>query len=170
MNGGYFTFAGLGIATSVLTVITVPAMLVVDLLNTGFFSSMILVELIWFFILWVLFLATGGSAADSLSNYNDQCTFIYAVVNNGCYDVQAVQAFAFLTWIFLMAYNVALLVIAIINWQRGNPIWTSSVKESFTGSKFPSLYPMTSKPAADVPTAPASQELKPIAQDGASPV
>ncbi|KAG6853221.1 hypothetical protein C0991_005888 [Blastosporella zonata] len=42
--GGYFAFAALGIATSVLAILTLPVMLVVDNMRKGAFTSMILVE------------------------------------------------------------------------------------------------------------------------------
>ena len=45
--GGYFSFAALGIATSILTFLTLPVMLVLSMNRKGAVTSMIAIEVAW---------------------------------------------------------------------------------------------------------------------------
>ncbi|KIJ66360.1 hypothetical protein HYDPIDRAFT_109368 [Hydnomerulius pinastri MD-312] len=128
----YFVFSALGVAAGVLSFLTLPVMLFVDFVRHGAFTSMIVVELVWLFILWVLWIATAGEAVTAFNFY-----FPYGCVynnlpttNQACHEIQAVEAFAFLNFILLMVYNIFLLVVAIIAANNGNGVWLSSVKES----------------------------------------
>ncbi|CCM03380.1 uncharacterized protein FIBRA_05510 [Fibroporia radiculosa] len=158
-DSAILTYVGLGIATSVLTLLSIPAMLVVDLLMTGFFTSMILVELAWLSFLWILWLATGALVASDIAPYTS-CNFFYKIEVKICQESQAVEAFAFLNWILLLVYTVVLLVFTIISAQRGESIWTSSVKSSMGGRTVgtSSRYPMSTN-TGDVP--PVSQAQRP---------
>jgi len=130
---GYYIFSVLGMATSLLTILTIPIMLIVDVMRRGAFTSMIVVELVWLFILWVLWVATGGEAAYTFNFYfPDGCIYanIYPTINAYCNEVQAVEAFAFLNFLIFLIYTVLLLVFSIIASSRGQNVWMSSVKES----------------------------------------
>ncbi|KAF9225383.1 hypothetical protein BS17DRAFT_794966 [Gyrodon lividus] len=136
----YLIFCALGIAAAVLSLVTLPVMLVTDFVRRGAFTSMIVVELVWLFILWVLWVATAGEAV-SASNYYFTYGCIYTedpLVNQACHEFQAVEAFAFLNFIILLLYTVFLLISALVATSRGNGIWLSSVKES---TFFPSSNP-----------------------------
>ncbi|OCH95963.1 hypothetical protein OBBRIDRAFT_822585 [Obba rivulosa] len=129
----YFTWAALAIAVGILSITSIPAMVVVDLLRTGAFTSMIVVELSWLSVLHVLWLVVGAMAASSSSNYwGGTCDFNFSnEINTACKETQAVAAFGFLAWLPLLGYTVLLLVLAIIRQTNGIPVWLLSVKESF---------------------------------------
>ncbi|KIM83956.1 hypothetical protein PILCRDRAFT_818986 [Piloderma croceum F 1598] len=121
-------FVDLAIATAVLTIVTLPVLLIVDLIRDGAFTSMVVVELSWLFVLWVLWLATGADAAQVSSNFFSSCDFVFSLSNQICHEVQAIVGFSFLIWLLLMVYSIVILVMAIIASTRGNSPWTSTVK------------------------------------------
>ncbi|KAJ8597566.1 hypothetical protein M405DRAFT_723975, partial [Rhizopogon salebrosus TDB-379] len=129
----YFIFSVLGIATALLTLLTIPVMLIVDFMRRGAFTSMIVVELVWLSIMWVLWVATGGEAAYTF-NYYFPAGCIYAdvdpVANTYCNELQAVEAFAFLNFIIFLIYTCVLLAFSINASNNGRNVWNSSVKES----------------------------------------
>ncbi|KAG0707551.1 hypothetical protein DFH29DRAFT_844631 [Suillus ampliporus] len=152
----YFTFSALGVATAVLTILTVPIMLIVDLIRHGAVTSMIVVELVWLSILWVLWVATAGEAANGFNLYFPRGC-IYATddptANAYCMELQAVQAFAFLNFFIFLGYTCTLLVLSIISASRGKSVWTSSVKQSTFLA--PSSGPVQQVPLAQYSGAPA---------------
>ncbi|KAJ7638458.1 hypothetical protein FB45DRAFT_1023250 [Roridomyces roridus] len=104
---GYFIFAALAIATSSLAMITLPVMILLEILRPGGFTSMIMVEVSWLFILSVLFLATGADGAQAASDtFTFSCGDYIPTVAAACRETSAIQAFSFLNWIILMAYSV----------------------------------------------------------------
>jgi len=134
----YYKFSALALSTSLLTMLTVPIMFVVDMLRQGSFFSFIVVEIVWFSILWVLWLSSGSYAAWTDGQITDAfpeestCNFgLFAVRGavQGCQEVKAIMAFSFLMWILLMAYTIMLLVLAIRAHERGNPAWTTGVRD-----------------------------------------
>jgi len=125
-----FNFAALAIASAVLTLVTLPVMLIVDLMRTGAFTSMVVTELVWLFVLWALWLSTGADTAwfNSLT-FANSCSGYNSVSTTACNEVQAIEAFGFLNWIMLMGYSITILVAAIMASSRGHPNpWTSSVR------------------------------------------
>jgi hypothetical protein len=129
----YFIFSALGVATAVLTILTVPIMLIVDFVRRGAFTSMIVFELLWLFVLAILWVATAGEAIYTFNYYYPRGC-VYADVdptdNTYCLELQAVEAFAFLNFFIFLGYACVLLVFSIIGSSRGNSVWTSSVKEA----------------------------------------
>ncbi|EMD40471.1 hypothetical protein CERSUDRAFT_80138 [Gelatoporia subvermispora B] len=124
----------MAVAVGVLTIVTIPPMLVVDFLRTGAFTSMILVELSWLGLLELLWLVAGALAAANVSNFFEgTCDWIPHSVGNACHETAATAAFSFLAFLPLLGYEILILTLAIIRHTRGAPIWTSSVKESFIG-------------------------------------
>ncbi|KAI0632813.1 hypothetical protein C8Q77DRAFT_1158273 [Trametes polyzona] len=135
-----FAWAGLGVATAVFALLTLPAMLVIDFLRTGAFSSMIVVELAWFGFLGVLFLATGSSAAERAADFWVTCN---TSAQSLCSENSAAAAFGFLGWLVLWAYSTTLLVLALIHANRGHYVWKTSVKEAnFFGAGISPANPM----------------------------
>lgn len=129
----YFIFSALGVATAVLTILTVPIMLIVDFIRRGAFTSMIVFELSWLFILAILWVATAGEAIYTFNYYYPQgCIYgsIDPTANTYCMELQAVEAFAFLNFLIFLGYTSVLLVFSIIGSSRGNSVWTSSVKDA----------------------------------------
>ncbi|RDX47605.1 hypothetical protein OH76DRAFT_721542 [Lentinus brumalis] len=125
--GGYYAFAALGVATGGLTMLSLPVILIIDLLRKGAFTSLVVVELSWLGILWVLWLATAALTVDSTSAVFSTCDFI---LNQLCHETQAIEAFSFLAWIALLAYTILLLIVALVNASRGAPMWKSTVAAS----------------------------------------
>ncbi|THU91972.1 hypothetical protein K435DRAFT_726568 [Dendrothele bispora CBS 962.96] len=138
-------FEGLGIATAAITIATVPLMVGVELTRKGAFTSMVVVELTWLGILWVLWLAT-ASGADTIQFFNLAfplgCDRLHQVaeielprsaadeLTAACRETQAVAAFGFLGWIILMFYWVFLLIVSITAASHGNSqVWFSSVHD-----------------------------------------
>jgi hypothetical protein len=91
----YFPFTGLAVAVAVIHLITVTPMsvyysscssrfnlikhfrLVIGFLRSGAFTSLVLVEVVWLSIMWVLWLAAGGLAASTVEfcgNSDCKCT------------------------------------------------------------------------------------------------
>jgi len=108
-------FALLPLIVSIITLLTVPFMLVIGFIRRGAFISMVIVELVWLGILWVLWLATGALwatafATDSLS--------------------EALEAFSWLNWLALFGYWLLLLIFSIIGLSRNHRIFTTAVSEA----------------------------------------
>jgi len=114
----------LGVAVSVITMVSLIPMIVIDFLRRGAPTSWVLVELVWLGILWVLWLATAADTANNVS-----CSGVRG--SDICSQVQAAEAFSFLAWIVLMAYWVLLLVFAIMAANKGHKgIWKSGVADA----------------------------------------
>ncbi|KAI0742310.1 hypothetical protein C8Q80DRAFT_899615 [Daedaleopsis nitida] len=125
-----FAWECLGIVTTILALVSLPCMLIIDLLRTGAFTSMIVVELAWLGFLGVMMLATGGAAAASASNFWVQCSVWYpAAARTVCSETSAAAALGFLGFFPLCAYAFTLLVFSLVQAHRGNYIWQRSVKE-----------------------------------------
>ncbi|KAK0490533.1 hypothetical protein IW261DRAFT_1546945 [Armillaria novae-zelandiae] len=126
--GAYFTFAAMSIATACLTLLTLPVMIAIDMTRKGAFTSMVVVELSWLGVLWVLWLTSAALAADATSNtFVSGCGYVNDLINQACKEFNAVEAFGFLNWLILMGYTITLVVFAIIAANRGNSaVWTSS--------------------------------------------
>ncbi|KAJ8482760.1 hypothetical protein ONZ51_g5146 [Trametes cubensis] len=124
-------WAGLAVATAVLSLVTLPPMLVIDLLRTGAFSSMIVVELAWLSFIGLLCLATGGAAAENAADFWVTCgTWSPASARSVCSETSAAAAFGFLGWLALWGYTISLLVLLILHANRGHYVWRMSVKEA----------------------------------------
>ncbi|CDO68776.1 hypothetical protein BN946_scf184989.g42 [Trametes cinnabarina] len=95
----YYIFAALNIAVGGLTMLTIPVMVAIDFVRTGAITSMVLVELVWLSILWVLWIATAAYTADQTSEAFSACDFIYPILNQVCNETRAMEAFGFLAWI-----------------------------------------------------------------------
>jgi len=121
--GSTFDFAKLGVATAVLTLITIVPMAVIDFLRKGAATSFVVVELGWLGFLWILWLATAADTANLLGTCPSGFTF--------CSQYQAAEAFSFLAWLTLMAYWIILLAFSIIAMNNGQTqIWYTSVTEA----------------------------------------
>jgi len=112
-----YDFAALGIATAVLSLLSLPVMLLIDNIRKGALTSMILVEIAWLGLLWVLWVATAGTSS--------QWGMIFGS------EVSAIQAFSHLAWLVLFGYLGTLITFSIIAANRGyNRVWYQSVKET----------------------------------------
>jgi hypothetical protein len=129
--GFFYDYAALGIATGLLTILTLPAMLALSIARKGAITSMIAVEIGWVWFLWILWLSVGGHTVGIffLGDCSDLGfgTLVVAV----CRETSALTAFAFLTWILLMAYNVTLIALTFRLHTRGHTrVWTQDVTDT----------------------------------------
>ncbi|KAG5649334.1 hypothetical protein H0H81_004560 [Sphagnurus paluster] len=159
-DGFYFTFAALGIATSVLSLVSLPVMIVVDNMRKGAFTSLIAVELGWLGFLWIMWLATAGSTSD-LANAV-RCSASIRRNLTGCQIISAIQAFSHLSWLILIAYFIALLSFSIMAANRGNPVWLQSVKDAnFDAPAAPAAAPAPEQTQQQYAAAPVSHTPAP---------
>jgi len=128
---GYFVYAAFAIAIAGMTLLTVPVLIFLSVCRKGAFPSMIVVELGYFGLLWVLWLAVGGTVGTvPWINYCSSIGYYYSGYESACMETQAMAAFSFLNWLMLMILNVFLLTLAIVQANRGNSgIWTSCVTD-----------------------------------------
>lgn len=129
LAGFYFTFAAMSIAVASLSLATLPAMIIIDLLRKGAFTSMVVVELAWLGLLWVLWLTAAGLTASG-NYFSPGCNYRAAATQQACREVSSIEAFGFLSWLVLFSYWIALLVMSIIGSSRGHKIFTSTVGEA----------------------------------------
>ncbi|KAI0698611.1 hypothetical protein BC835DRAFT_1413000 [Cytidiella melzeri] len=129
----YFTFDAFAVATSVITICTLPAMLIIDSLRRGAVTSFIFVELIWLGILWVLWLTSAALSASAISGVDCNVSASLSVPSwfvTGCSEAKVITAFGWLIWFALSGYLVALLVLSITAHNNGSPVWKSSVRDA----------------------------------------
>jgi len=129
--GIYFAFTAFAVAIAALTLIVFPMLLVIGFVRRGAVFNHVVVEIGVLGLFWVLWLATAAYSADQLLLLPVNCDFNYIV--NGfvasCHEPQAVHGFSWLNWLILTAYWPFLLIMAIVQQNRGNPVWTKSVGE-----------------------------------------
>ncbi|KAG6380821.1 hypothetical protein JVT61DRAFT_5206 [Boletus reticuloceps] len=138
------TFSSLAVAVAVISLLTLPVMLVVDFIRSGAFTSMIVVELAWLYTLCILWVATAGQTVTGFGfDVSSSCDFLNPILNGACQSAQAIEAFSFLNFIILFLYASVLSVMAVVAATRGQSVWLSSVKESFGSLAVPAHFPMT---------------------------
>jgi len=130
-TGLVYDFTALGVAVGALTIITLVPLLAISLVRKGALPNFIVVESAWFGILWVLWLAAAGLAADQTRLLPASCSFDFIVNGNffSCHEPLALEAFAWLNWLLLFGYWSVILTLSIIQQTRGNSVWTKSVNE-----------------------------------------
>ncbi|KIO30964.1 hypothetical protein M407DRAFT_144298 [Tulasnella calospora MUT 4182] len=127
-NGFYYQAFALGIATSLMTFLLVGASLIIDRLRRGAITSLVMVELAWVGLLWVLWLATAASITD-LGIFTS-CGYFNSEVESTCHQYQAAQAFSFLNWLMLFGWWIALLAMSIRAASNGiSGVWRTPVTE-----------------------------------------
>ncbi|KAI5982045.1 hypothetical protein EDD15DRAFT_223890 [Pisolithus albus] len=122
----YLSFAAFGLGSACVTVVTLPLFFILGHARRGVFTSMIIFEIIWFLVLWVLWVATSGdTVVDRAFFFPEGCIFNnYPTANQICYEVTVVEAFAFLNFFAVFFYYDVLVLYAIISAIRGRGIWT----------------------------------------------
>jgi len=128
------------IASSAGTILVIPTLLIVDLLRSGAFTSMIVVELSVLLVLWVLWFVIAGIAKSTFDAlYDGSCTLIEYYFSRHsattCQTISAISPLAFSIAVLLLAYSVFLLICSIIASSRGQKVWLNSVQHTvFFGS------------------------------------
>ncbi|KAF9076604.1 hypothetical protein BDP27DRAFT_1313613 [Rhodocollybia butyracea] len=123
-----FDFAGLAIAVAVITIISLNAMIAIDYTRRGAFTSMVIVELGWFSVLWILWLSAAALSAEEICVAFDSFDFD-PVLNTICGENHAITAFSFLAWLCLLGYTITLLSYAIMSANRGGNPWMTAVND-----------------------------------------
>ncbi|KAI6120860.1 hypothetical protein EDD16DRAFT_574886 [Pisolithus croceorrhizus] len=128
----YLSFAAFGLASACVTAVTLPLFFILGHARRGVFTSMIIFEIVWFLVLWVLWVATAGdTVVDRAYFFPVGCDYSnYPTVNQICYEVTVVEAFAFLNFFIVFFYYDVLILYAIISAIRGRGIWTMSVRDA----------------------------------------
>jgi len=108
-----------------------PVLLIIGFIRRGVLFNYIIFEVGVLGLFWVLWLSTAAFTADQLVLLPIDCNFNYVVEGfvASCHEPQAVHAFSWLNWLILTAYWPFLLVMAIVQRSRGNPLWTKTVDE-----------------------------------------
>lgn len=137
------TFDDLGVATSVLTLISIVPMLIIEFLRQGAVTSWVIIELAWLGFLCVMWLATAADTA----NYGS-CTNS----SPACSQFQTVEAFSFLAWLLLGGYWMVLLVCTIVAFSNGQTrIWITAVTDADFAARGGGGIPQGGVPQGSVP-------------------
>ncbi|KIM61471.1 hypothetical protein SCLCIDRAFT_1215923 [Scleroderma citrinum Foug A] len=138
-SNSYLAFAPFGTATSAVTAVSLPLFLILGRSKTRIFTSAVLFEIIWFFILWILWVATAGTTVAARAWFFPDGCFSGATV---CYEITAMEAFAFLNFFAVFIYYDVLFLYAIICAIRGRSIWTISAREAANSGVITPAVPM----------------------------
>ncbi|KAJ7934210.1 hypothetical protein B0H13DRAFT_2305931 [Mycena leptocephala] len=141
-----FMPATLAIAVAVLTFLTVPAMIVLEIARPGaYFTSMIIFEILWLGFLSILWLASGaaqavenvfligGCSLDSSDDFDGSFDDSFDgspddSIRNICGEARAIAAFGFLNWLILMFYTLTIMIMSCVAMSRKRgPVWTRSL-------------------------------------------
>ncbi|KAI9569253.1 hypothetical protein HD554DRAFT_1981472, partial [Boletus coccyginus] len=128
----YSSFAPFSLGAACLTILSLPLLALGNMRDRRVFTSMVLFEIIWFFLLWVVWVgAAGDTVAGKAYYFPAGCVYDnYPTANLICYEFTVVEAFAFLNFFCAFIYYDVIFLYAIINAIRGKGIWTTSVKEA----------------------------------------
>ncbi|KAJ2930672.1 hypothetical protein H1R20_g6410, partial [Candolleomyces eurysporus] len=119
-RGAYYHFTALSLASSILSLISLPALYVISNKRRGAVTSFVAAEIAWLWFLWILWISSAGSTAAMY--WISYCT------GGVCSEAQAIEAFGFLNWLALMFYTLTLIVLAIMAHLRGHTnVWRSEV-------------------------------------------
>ncbi|KAI0744607.1 hypothetical protein C8Q76DRAFT_789111 [Earliella scabrosa] len=123
-------YANMGIAASVLALLSIPVM------RKGS-RPVILFELLWLSLLWILFFAAGGltftQANFSAALEGFSCDVIPSVeLATVCKDAQPLGILSIVTALILFSYTLVLLIVTCQKSSRDGAVWKVSVKESET--------------------------------------
>ncbi|KAJ8595795.1 hypothetical protein M405DRAFT_929296 [Rhizopogon salebrosus TDB-379] len=153
----YTSFAAFGLAAGSITVVSLPLFLVLGRVRRGAFTSMIVFEIVWFFILWVLWVATAGdTVAGRAYYYPDGCVYTdYPTANQICYEITVVEAAAFIIFFSVFIYYDVIILFAIIQTLRGKGVWTSSIAAASEDTPPPQNMAMSMAQYAPAPGAQA---------------
>ncbi|KAJ7466470.1 hypothetical protein FB451DRAFT_1260927 [Mycena latifolia] len=124
------SYSELAIATSVITVATVPIMIALEIILPGGVTSMIVFELGWLSFLWVLWLATGADAA--------QATMVLRVLIGCGSEAEAEGESDYIEFddgvivpTDVLGYTATLLVMSLTATNRKHAgVWQSSVADA----------------------------------------
>ncbi|KAJ6471934.1 hypothetical protein C8R45DRAFT_414741 [Mycena sanguinolenta] len=125
-----FRFAGFGMTAAVFTLLTVPPLIVLEILRPGSMTSMVMLEIFWFALLAILWFLTGGYTAAFKPGFGLGCGSVEykelqavdkefgaptsGAPNRICSEISVLEAFAFLNSIILIVYVGTLSVMSLM--------------------------------------------------------
>ncbi|KZT43057.1 hypothetical protein SISSUDRAFT_1030214 [Sistotremastrum suecicum HHB10207 ss-3] len=130
--GFTFVFSSLSLAISVISIVVIVPVLVLDHLRKGVITSMVVVELAWTFVLWVIWLAAAAESAQAgdvfshCGNFDD-----IGVVGTVCHSWGAIVAFDFINWLALLGWFTTLLVFSIRGRHWNNYVTEESMVQPY---------------------------------------
>nr|GAT56656.1 predicted protein [Mycena chlorophos] len=155
----YFDFtAAVAIAAGVLTLLTVPLMIILEAVKPNkFFTSAVLFEAIWLTILSIIWLASGGvnavwniggdlgcdvadaindgiSYADSDSDDIDYGASGTTGIGAVCSMPQVLMAFSFASWVLLFFYVMSIMICACVSSSRRQAPAAQPVRHALCGT------------------------------------
>ncbi|KAH8106303.1 hypothetical protein BXZ70DRAFT_1004566 [Cristinia sonorae] len=128
--GLYAIYAVFGLAVAALTLLTVPALLIVDLVRRGAIINKIFVEVACLSTLAILWLTAAALTGDAYRISWAFCNLSRRGVPSTCREAQAMAAFSHLNWLWLFAYLTAIVIFAIVSQNNGVQVWHSSVRDN----------------------------------------
>ncbi|KAF7314125.1 hypothetical protein HMN09_00571600 [Mycena chlorophos] len=145
----YFDFtAAVAIAAGVLTLLTVPLMIILEAVKPNkFFTSAVLFEAIWLTLLSIIWLVSGGvnavwniggdfscDVADAIddgisyADSDDDIDYASGTIGAVCSMPQVLTAFSFASWVLLFFYVMSTMICACVSSSRRQArAWTGSV-------------------------------------------
>ncbi|KIK34487.1 hypothetical protein CY34DRAFT_110266 [Suillus luteus UH-Slu-Lm8-n1] len=147
------TFVALGLAAGCLTVVSLPLFLILGRVRRGAVTSMIVFEIIWFLVIWLVWV---GTAVDTVAGrayyFPDGCIYTdYPTTNQICYEVTVAEGAAFIIFFSAFIYYDTIVLYAIIQAIRGKGVWTSSIAAASEASGLPPTQPMHAPQYTAVP-------------------
>ncbi|KAM5537444.1 hypothetical protein V8D89_008963 [Ganoderma adspersum] len=136
---GSLTFARLGIAAGVFTLIVIPFLLLADRPKLSPVRPLIVLEVPIVSLLWILWISAGISTASFASANQDfhidgarTCDDFQGSsdVRTICSDSKPTVVFDIATGVILLVYTAALVLVASKKSYGGRSIWSMTVKES----------------------------------------
>ncbi|KAI0035645.1 hypothetical protein K488DRAFT_82834 [Vararia minispora EC-137] len=118
-------------SVAIVNILTVPALLLADLLRKKTWVSTLIFEASWLFVLWSLWLTCAAYTA-----WCSQVNLVNFVRQGQCLQYKFVEVLSFINWISphndgaVMLYTNTLFTLAIINHMRRHPIWFSRVRDA----------------------------------------
>ncbi|KAF4596039.1 MARVEL domain-containing protein [Pleurotus pulmonarius] len=127
-SGEYIPLEGLSLATAALTVLTLPIMLLSDLIARRAYFSRVNWDLSWLFVLWALWLSSAALASHNrLDRYSGSCRFLSFSGPTICRELRAIEGISYASWILLMLYTFAVFISAVTSHSRGHRgVWQSA--------------------------------------------
>ncbi|KAI0830258.1 hypothetical protein BC628DRAFT_991744 [Trametes gibbosa] len=127
---GRFPYASLGIAIGVITLVSMIIMIVLDFFVDNFFTSYMIFELSWTSLLWVLWIAVGGTTlANGKTLFQgatcEEFDLVSPKAKDVCNDIHPIASVAFVTFALFFIYGSLLVVLSFRSSSTG---WTTSVK------------------------------------------
>ncbi|KAI8990401.1 hypothetical protein BD414DRAFT_514185 [Trametes punicea] len=130
---GSFPYTTLGITVGAITMIANALLLFLDFFFDRIFTSMIVFEIPWLSILWILWISVGATTLSQGKKIftGHPCSDFNVVLpsaKNICDDVHPIASLAFVNFALLFLYTATLLVVAFTSNSAYSSPWTTSLK------------------------------------------